>query len=161
TLLELHRKQFGTIVVRGVSTAPPGEVEGLVDGYVGAVCGALGSPAKRDVARMSWLEFALRPFPDLFEMPPGGVSSKVKDALLRRRLTDRQTATAYAHLVRDDVDVMGGMLGLATYGGRVNTVAADATASAHRHAILDIACSAGWMDPRDGAANLSWARAFY
>ena len=161
TLLELHRKQFGTIVVRGVSTAPAGEVEGLVDGHVGSVCGALGSPAKRDDARMSWLEFALRPFPDLFTMPPGGVSSKVKDALLRHRLTDRQTDAAYAHLVRDDVDVMGGMLGLATYGGQVNTVAPDATASAHRHAMLDIACSVGWVDPRDEAANLSWVRAFY
>jgi hypothetical protein len=110
---------------------------------------------------MPWLEFALRPFPDLFTMPPGGVSSKVKDALLRRRLTDRQIDSAYAHLVRDDVDVMGGMLGLATYGGRVNTVASDATASAHRNAILDIACSVGWMNPADEAVNLSWARAFY
>ena len=160
-LLELHRKQFGTIVVRGVSTAQPGEVEALVDGHVAAVCGALGSPAARDVARTPWLEFALRPFPDLFTMPPGGVSSKVKDALLRRRLTDRQIDSAYAHLVRDDVDVMGGMLGLATYGGRVNTVASDATASAHRNAILDIACSVGWMNPADEAVNLSWARAFY
>ncbi|HEX6806865.1 MAG TPA: FAD-binding protein [Gemmatimonadaceae bacterium] len=161
TLLELHRKQFGTIVVRGVSTAPAGVVEGLIDGHVAAVCGALGSPAKRDVARMSWLAFALEPFPDLFTMPPGGVCSKVKDALLRRRLTDRQIDAAYAHLVRDDVDVMGGMLGLATYGGQVNTVAPDATASAHRHAILDSACSVGWVDPRDEAASLSWVRSFY
>ena len=161
TLLELHRKQFGTIVVRGVSTASAGQVEDLVDGHVAAVCGALGTPAKRDVARMSWLEFALEPFPDLFTMPPGGVRSKVKDALLRRRLTDKQIDTAYAHLVRDDVDVMGGMFGLATYGGEVNTVAPDATASAHRNAILDIACSAGWVDQRDETANLSWVRALY
>lgn len=161
TLLELHRKQFGAIVVRGVSTAPPGAVEGLVDSHVGAVCGALGAPAKREVARMSWLEFALEPFPDLFTMPPGGVRTKVKDALLRRPLTDKQIDTAYAHLVRDDVDVMGGMLGLATYGGQVNAVSADATASAHRNAILDLACSVGWMDHRDDAASLSWARAFY
>lgn len=161
TLLEAHRKQFGTIIVRGVSTAPPGVVEGLVDGHVGAVCGALGPPAKREVARLSWLDFALDPFPDLFTMPPGGVSSKVKDALLRRRLTDKQIDAAYAHLVRDDVDVMGGMLGLATYGGQVNAVAPDATASAHRNAIFDLACSVGWMDGRDETASLAWVRTFY
>src|SRR6185437_7632194 len=41
----------------------------------------IGAPRGRELARMSWLEFALNPFPDLFGMPPGGVSSKVKDAL--------------------------------------------------------------------------------
>jgi aclacinomycin oxidase len=53
------------------------------------------------------------------------------------------------------------MLGLATYGGRINTVAPDATATAHRDSILDIACTAGWVDPKDAAKNLSWVRAFY
>lgn len=56
---------------------------------------------------------------------------------------------------------MGGMLGLATYGGRVNTVASDATASAQRRAIFDLACTTGWMDPGDDARNLAWVRAFY
>src|SRR5678816_4283414 len=98
------------------------------------------------LARMSWLEFALNPLPDLFAGPPGGVSSKVKDALLRKRLTDRQIGVAYDHLTSADHDVMGGMLGLATYGGRINTVAPDATASAQRGAILDMACTTGWLD---------------
>ena len=92
---------------------------------------------------MSWLEFALNPLPDLFAGPPGGVSAKVKDALLRKRLTDRQIRVAYDYLTRTDHDVMGGMLGLATYGGRINTVAPDATASAQRDSILDIACNVG------------------
>ena len=64
------------------------------------------------------------PFPDLFAAPPGGVSVKVKDALLKKRLTDRQIGVAYDYLTRTDHDVMGGMLGLATYGGRINTVRA-------------------------------------
>ena len=92
---------------------------------------------------MGWLDFALNPFPDLFGMPPGGVSVKVKDAL------------------RADHDVMGGMLGLATYGGRVNAVAPDATASAHRAAIFDLACTTGWVDPKEEAQNLAWVRTFY
>ena len=110
---------------------------------------------------MSWLEFALNPFPDLFTMPPGGVSTKAKDALLRRRLTDRQIAVAYDYLTRGDHDVMGGMLGLASYGGRINTVPPDATASVHRGSILDLACTTGWLDPREEAKNLTWVRDFY
>jgi FAD/FMN-containing dehydrogenase len=160
TLLELHRKQFGTIVIRGVSTAGAA-AERQIEGHLAALAEGVLAPHGRAVARMSWLEFALNPFPDLFAMPPGGVSAKVKDALLKRRLTDRQIAVAYEYLTREDHDIMGGMLGLATYGGRINTVAPDATASAQRGSILDIACNTGWLDPRDEARNLAWVRAFY
>jgi hypothetical protein len=85
----------------------------------------------------------------------------VKDGLLRRRLTDRQVDVAYDHLTSADHDVMGGMLGMASYGGAINGVASDATASAQRDAILDLACTTGWLDPGDEARNLTWVRAFY
>ena len=157
-LLEIHRKQFGKIIIRGVSTAGVA-AERQVDDFLAA----LGEIAPRDheLARTSWLEFALNPFPDLFATPPGGVSAKVKDALLKKRLTDRQIGVAYDYLTRTDHDVIGGMLGLATYGGRINTVAPDATASAQRDSILDIACTTGWLDPREAEKNLTWVRAFY
>jgi hypothetical protein len=160
TLLELHRQQFGKIILRGVSTAGAA-AERQVDDFLAAMAGAAVSPHGRELARMSWLEFALNPFPDLFGMPPGGVSVKVKDALLKQRFTDRQIGVAYDYLTRADHDVMGGMLGLATYGGRINTVAPDATAAAQRDAILDIACSTGWLDPQEAEKNLTWVRAFY
>ncbi len=160
TLLELHRKQFGKIIVRGVSTAGAA-AQGQVDDHLAALSEGIIAPQGRELARMSWLDFALNPFPDLFAMPPGGVSAKVKDALLKKPCTDRQIAVAYDYLTRTDHDVMGGMLGLATYGGRINTVAPDATASAQRDSILDIACNTGWLDPREEAKNLTWVRAFY
>ncbi|HET7042162.1 MAG TPA: FAD-binding oxidoreductase [Gemmatimonadales bacterium] len=159
-LLEVHRKQFGKIVVRGVSTAGAA-AERQMEEHLAALSEGIAAPGGREMARMSWLDFALNPFPDLFTMPPGGVSSKVKDALLKKRLTDRQIAVAYEHLTRADHDVRGGMLGFATYGGRINTVAPDATAAAQRGAILDMACTTGWLDPREEAANLAWVRAFY
>jgi aclacinomycin oxidase len=84
TLLELHRKQFGKIVVRGLTTAGDA-AERQIDEYLAALGERTIAPSSRELARMSWLEFALNPFPDLFGMPPGGVSSKVKDALLRKR----------------------------------------------------------------------------
>ena len=160
TLLELHRKQFGKIIIRGVSTAGDG-AERQIDEYLLTLGERTLAPSNREIARTSWLEFALNPFPDLFGMPPGGVSSKVKDALLRRRLTDHQVAIVYDYLTSAQYDVMGGMLGLATYGGRVNSVAPDATASAQRNAIFDMACNAGWLDPRHEEPNLAWVRAFY
>jgi FAD/FMN-containing dehydrogenase len=160
TLLEMHRKQFGTIIVRGLSTAGAA-AERQVEDFLAAMSEEIVAPHGRELARMSWLEFALNPFPDLFAAPPGGVSCKVKDALLKHRFTDEQTSVAYDYLTSADHDVIGGMLGLASYGGRINTVAPDATASAQRDSILDIACTTGWLDPAEEAKNLRWARAFY
>jgi len=121
----------------------------------------LPAPGPCAIATMPWLAFALDPLPDLFASPPGGVSVKVKDALLKRRLTDRQIGVVYDWLTRDDHDVMGGMCGLATYGGRINEIAPDATAATQRGSIFDLACTAGWLEPRDEAAALTWARGFY
>jgi FAD/FMN-containing dehydrogenase len=160
TLLENHREQFGKILVRGVSTAGDAAGRQLND-QLAAIGEGIAAPRGRELTRMSWLEFALNPLPDLFAAPPGGVSAKVKDALLKKRLTDRQIGVAYDYLTRTDHDVMGGMLGLATYGGRVNSVAPDATASAQRGSILDMACTTGWIDPREEEKNLKWVRAFY
>ena len=160
TLLELHRKQFGKIIVRGASTAGDTAAQ-QVDDFLAALGDGIVAPGNREIARMPWLAFALDPFPDLFAMPPGGVCTKVKDALLKRRFTDRQIDVAYNHLTSADHDVMGGMLGLASYGGAINTVAPDATASAQRDAILDTACTTGWLDPRDEDENLAWVRPFY
>jgi FAD/FMN-containing dehydrogenase len=160
SLLSLHRKQFGEIIVRGLTTAGP-DGERQVEEYLASLGESIGRPEGREVATMSWLDFALNPFPDLFAQPPGGVSFKVKDALLKRRLSDRQVGVAYDYLTRTDHDIMGGLLGFATYGGRVNAIAPDATASAARSAIFDTACTTGWLDPREDAKNLAWVRAFY
>lgn len=160
TLFEIRRQQFGKIIVRGLSTAGDA-AERQVDDYLAALSEGVIAPQAKKFTRMSWLDFALNPFPDLFAGPPGGVSVKVKDALLRKRFTDRQFGVAYDYLTRTDHDVGGGMLGLATYGGRINTVARDATAAAQRDSILDIACTAGWLDPLEETKNLKWVRAFY
>jgi FAD binding domain/Berberine and berberine like len=160
SLLILHRQQLGKIIVRGVSTAGS-SAEDQMKEHLAALSAGVHAPTTPDVATQSWLEFALNPFPDLFTGPPGGVSVKAKDALLKRRLTDRQIDLTHEYLTRDDFDVRGGMMGLATYGGRINAIAPDATASSQRSAILDIACTSGWIDLREAEQNLTWARAFY
>jgi FAD binding domain/Berberine and berberine like len=160
TLLEIHRQQFGKIVVRGVSTAGVA-AERQWEEHLAVVGEGLVAPDGREISQLPWLGFALDPLPDLFVAPPGGVSTKVKDALLKKSFTDRQIGVAYDYLTRTDHDVMGGMLGFATYGGRINAVAPDATATAHRDSILDMACTTGWIDPNDAARNLAWVRAFY
>ena len=159
TLLLVHRKQLGKIIIRGLSTAGSAQIE--IDDYIAVLSRGIPAPQGRVLETMSWLEFALNPFPDLFATPPGGVSAKVKDAMLKRRITDPQITVAYDYMTRADYDVMGGAFGFATYGGRVNAVAPDATASAQRASIFDMACNTGWVDQKDAEQNLKWVRAFY
>lgn len=160
SLLFLKRRQSGSLEMKGLSTAGA-EAEGLVDAHLAAVADGVGVPHTRELATSSWLAFALDPFPELFRAGAGNARVKVKDAFLRRRFTDRQMDVAYDYLTRTDHDVPGGMLGLATYGGRVNAVAPDATASAQRDSVLSTSCTAGWGDPRDEDRSLAWVRAFY
>jgi len=82
-LLELHRKSsqyHRSRCEHGVG----GCVRQVID-HLAALSAGIGEPQSKERTRMSWLEFALTPLPDLFAMPPGGVSTKVKDALLKRR----------------------------------------------------------------------------
>jgi len=103
---------------------------------------------------------ALNPAPGLPEPIWRNAVFKLKDALLRKGFTDRQIEVAYHHLTRTDHDV-NVSLGMATYGGRINTVATDATASAHRDSILTTSVAAGWQEPRDEAPTMLWVRRFY
>ena len=54
-----------------------------------------------------------------------------------------------------------GCLASPRYGGQVNAVASDATASAQRDSILTTSCAAGWGNPNDESRTLAWVRAFY
>ncbi|HEY1952040.1 MAG TPA: FAD-binding protein [Gemmatimonadaceae bacterium] len=161
TLLLAHRIEVGKIIIRGLSTSGRTAAEAEIRDYLANLGRGLQAPQGVELTTMPWLDFALDPFPDLFAMPPGGVSTKVKDAMLKRPLSERQFAVVYDYMTRADYDVMGGAFGFATYGGRVNAVASDATASPQRSSIFDMACNVGWMDPRDETKSMAWVRAFY
>jgi hypothetical protein len=160
SLLFLWRRQLGKLEMKGLSTAGK-ESERLLDEHLAAITAGIDVPYTRNVESTSWLAFALNPFPELFKAGTGDALVKVKDAFLRKRFTDQQIDVAYHYLTRDDHDIAGGMLGLATYGGQVNTVAPEATASSQRDSILTTACTVGWQDPRDEARHLDWLRVFY
>src|SRR5213079_1719493 len=65
TLLEIHRQQLGKILVRGVSTAGDAAYT-QIDDHLAALAQGIGAPQAKEQARMSWLDFALNPLPDLF-----------------------------------------------------------------------------------------------
>ena len=158
--LFLWRRQFGTLEMKSLSIAGA-EGERPLDEHLAAIDEGLGIPRTRVAESSSWLAFAVNPFPELFAGVAQGALFKGKDAFLRKPFTDRQLAIAWHYLTREDHDVPGGMLGLVTYGGKVNTVAPDATASVQRDSILSTSCAAGWGSPPDADRTIAWVRAFY
>ncbi|MGH7566148.1 MAG: FAD-binding oxidoreductase [Gemmatimonadota bacterium] len=154
------RRENGKIEMKGLSTAGA-DAEWQLDEHLTAITAGAGVPHTRDVETTSWLAFALDPFPELFRAGGENALFKGKDAFMRRRFTDRQIEVAHDYLTRTDHDVPGGMWGLVTYGGRVNAVVPDATASPQRDSILSSSCAAGWADPEEEAPALAWLRAFY
>ena len=74
--------------------------------------------------------------------------------------TDRQLKVLYDHLTRDN-NAPGLFVGLASYGGRVNSIEPDTTASFQRNAIMTTACVSGWVDTIEKDKYLDLVRAIY
>jgi aclacinomycin oxidase len=157
SLLFLNHRNIGKLEMKGLAMGP--NATRLINEHLEAIADPLKLPYVPQIEENSWLRFALNPFPELFMPGFDNVQAKVKDAFLRRPFTDNQIATIYQYLTAEGN--IGGMLGMATYGGKVNTVAADATASAQRDCILDVACNTGWMDASGEAPSIAWVRGFY
>lgn len=164
SVLTAGRRDQGKIELRGMSIAGANAEQQLREHFA-AVDTDVGTARIGAVDRMSWLSFALNPFPDLFFIAPGGTAAsqarlKIKDALLRRRHTDRQIGVMYRYLTRADMSVGGG-IGFATYGGRLNTVSPDATAAAQRGSVMVTSYSVGWQRADDEERSLKWVRELY
>src|SRR5262245_28583073 len=156
----LWRRALGRLEIKGLCT-DHSSAEAIVDEHMKAITAGVSVPNSLETERLPWLSFALNPFPELFRPGMESPPFKGKDAFLRRRFTDRQMEAAYDYLTRTDYDVVGGMLGAVTYGGKVNTVSAAATASAQRDSILSTACAVGWGEPGQEATSLAWVRGLY
>ncbi|RSS80410.1 FAD-dependent oxidoreductase [Streptomyces sp. WAC06614] len=86
--------------------------------------------------------------------------SDFKSAYLRRPFTPAQLASLHDHLTRDGANPTAGVT-LSSFGGAVNAVAPDATASAHRDSAFKALWTIWWQDPSEEAGCLAWIREAY
>lgn len=155
--LHLWSKVTGKLQLKGLVT-DIAHTEFVLENLTHALNDDLNIPYNLKRKSMPWLEFALNPFPDVF--PEGKIAFKFKDAFLLKPFTDAQIKTAYKYLTERN-DTPGGCIALATYGGKINEVASDATASAERNAIFSMSCTPGWTDPSETEKYMDWARSCY
>jgi hypothetical protein len=157
--LYLTARNAGALSLTG-HAFPPAD-DRMVRDFLREVNDGLDIPTVYEQEDMSWLTFL-----DRSREETGVLASmrvKIKDAFLRRGLTDRQIATAYRHLslTEPDAGLRVLLLALDTYGGQVNAVVPRDTASAQRDSVLKAMPLIVWQDPAEDHSRLRRIREFY
>jgi hypothetical protein len=155
--LHLWNRVTGKLQLKGLISDPP-NAETVLEDLLKSLNSNLDRPYSLERKKMSWLQFALKPLPDIFSEQK--IAFKFKDAFLLKPFTDQQLKTAYKYLT-EMTDTPGAPIVMATYGGKVNDVASDETATAQRSAIITMSCTPVWADPAEEKKYMHWARSCY
>ncbi|GGP42863.1 FAD-linked oxidase [Streptomyces abikoensis] len=156
SVLMLNTRKYGTVDLVGQLDSTGSGARRLLDDYVAAVGRGVGARPTVKREERPWLEANA----NVTESAPSFF--KAKSGYLRKRFTDRQIAVLHEHLTGKAGGELPGSLWLVSYGGKVNTVPADATAVAQRDSVLKAVYLTGWEDPKhDGKAELAWLRDLY
>ncbi|MFB6888076.1 FAD-binding oxidoreductase [Kitasatospora sp. NPDC056327] len=129
--------------------------------FVRMLSTALGVPHAGDVVRLPWLKAASW----LGTMDSSQTNPQLraghKSAYMRKGFPEDQIAAVWKHLTRTDYTNPRGGLAVVSFGGRINTVAPDATALPQRDAIFKLLYQTYWSSPEDDAVNTAWLQEFY
>ena len=156
-LMPTHRSAGSFEMVVQIDAGLPNADSMLTDFVTAVTEGAPPVVNARQV--LPWLHATTWPG----EGEPGDVGTRryqIKAGYLRRSFTDTQLAAIYRNLTNATGGPTGGML-MVGYGGQVDAVASNATATAQRDVIMKAVYQTLWADPADDAANMAWLRAFY
>lgn len=146
-----------TMTTQMDATSP--QAQQLLKDFIAAVADGVGvAPQPRENRKLPW--WHATHWPGLFGDDPTG-RADFKSAYLRTNFTDAQVAAFYRNLTRSDFHNPVALVQIASYGGRTNTIAPDATAVSHRDSIMLLHFLVSWEDEVDDAANLAWFREFY
>ncbi|MEV1085821.1 FAD-binding protein [Streptomyces sp. NPDC050211] len=86
---------------------------------------------------------------------------KIKSAYLRRAFTSAQIDVLYDRLGSPEHTNESSSVSIQSYGGKVNTLAPAATASAQRDSVMKALFMNTWQDPAKDTANVDWLRRLY
>jgi hypothetical protein len=152
-----HRSGGALLLQAMIDDEVPGAAE-LIDAYFDTVGEGVGVPSTRTHTVRPWLYFAA--YPNWGDPGTQDIRRiKIKAAYLRKGYTEPQLATIWEHLTGPEGT--GNQLILIGYGGQVNTVAPDATATAQRDSVLKAAYMAVWGEESDDHRHIARLREFY
>ncbi|GAA3140774.1 FAD-binding oxidoreductase [Streptomyces rectiviolaceus] len=154
--LHLNTHATGTVSLEARFDGGRSDAGKLIDQYVMAVNEQMGLQPSVEHQEELWLQATIGARYDT-----GGYDrSKSKSAYIRRAWTPERIAVVHKHLTDQRFDGWGAV-DLYSYGGKINTVASDATALPQRDSILKSWISATWKDPALDDQHLNWMREMY
>ncbi len=151
--LQLNSSVVGSVQLEIRMDATLAQTPALHDRYIRAVSAGVGVEPTIDITEGNWLELALVPTPSYGEY----TRQKSMGGHLRKPLNTRQIAAVYRSLT-DSTHYGAGMVYLAAYGCRINTVASSATAIPQRDSIFKLWYSNNWADPAHDEVEVNWIR---
>ncbi|MFI9723692.1 FAD-binding oxidoreductase [Streptomyces sp. NPDC052396] len=140
--------------IRMDATVP--NLEQLHNDYIKALSAGVGVQPTVQTTDSTWLEAALTPSGDR----QGYTRHKSMGGYLRKPFTDTQIAALYKSLT-DQTHKGIGLVYLAAYGCKINTVAPTATAVAQRDSIIKLWYANNWVDKADDEAEVNWIRTLH
>jgi len=158
-LIAMHRSSGMVVLTSVVDDAVP-QAQQLLDDQLRAIGEGTGlTPVSDEQAVVDWMTSWM---PSYSWPSDPQWRAKHKAAYLRRCFTDSQLATIAAYLGDPGYTNPQACVVLTAFGGQVNTVAPDATASAQRDSVVKASFSTGhWQQPDEDDLHIDWVRRFY
>ncbi|HEV2780619.1 MAG TPA: FAD-binding protein [Actinophytocola sp.] len=153
-----HRDTHGLMVGASMDDDVP-DAERLMTEFFAAIAEGVGVEPVMNVQQVNpWLYVST--YPGWGDTGGRDVRRiKIKAAMHRKALTDRQIAAIRAHL--DRPEPVATQLILIGYGGRVNAVAPDATATPQRDSVFKATYMATWASEADDERMIDPIRELY
>ncbi|PIB12350.1 FAD-linked oxidase [Streptomyces sp. HG99] len=151
---QLHSSLVGTFTLEVRMDATLPDTPRLFDAYVVALSAGVGVTPTTDTKEMPWVEAATEPTPAF------GAYSRHKSigGHLRKPLTEAQIGVVYRSLTDPKHSTGAGLVYLAAYGCKINTVSSSATAVAQRDSVFKLWYSTNWSEASSDAAEIEWIR---
>ncbi|GAB3210882.1 FAD-binding oxidoreductase [Marinactinospora thermotolerans] len=135
------------------------DAEALLNAFLAAVNAGVGVQATvTDHRRMPWLHAS--GWPGMWMSNPTD-RYKYKSSFHRRGFTDAQISAFYEKLTATDYAQPPFVVSIASYGGRINTLAPGDTAHAHRDSVMLLLWGTAWQSSADDDLHLGWHQDFY
>ncbi|MGC4938310.1 FAD-binding oxidoreductase [Kribbella sp. DT2] len=157
-LILAHKSAGGFLLSSQIDAGVPNAAQLLKDFNAAIVEGVSPAPQLTDQGEGPFLQRTIqRSIPE--DVAPR--RTKYKAGYLRKGYTDAQLDTIYRHLTDPSYHGPESTMLFVPYGGQVNTVPSDATATAQRDVMMKMVMAAMWDDPAQDAQHLEWTRSTY
>ncbi|WP_329204820.1 FAD-binding protein [Streptomyces sp. NBC_00683] len=176
SLFNVNSRAHGRLSLYTQIDADVPGARGLLDDYRAAVMAGVGiepiattKPSGELAAMPGFLEPRELPWLAAARMvgapDPVGANPEarvgLKSAYYKKNFTDHQVATFWKYLSDPALTGVDSTLVILSFGGKINAVAEDATASAQRSSVIKVIFQNIWAFKEDDDRFMRWIRAFY